>query len=165
MTTTTADRGDRFTITEEDPGTPDLLAILEAHLAQMRAQTPPEHVHALDLKGLRDPSVRFFALRENGEALGVGALKRLDATHGELKSMHTLARARGRGAGAAMLAHLLDQAREQGFARVSLETGETEDFHPAIRLYRRHGFEPCGPFGSYTAAVDTFSTFMTRALD
>ena len=150
------------TIDEEDPGTPDLRAILEGHLALMRATSPPEAVHALDLDGLRGPGLTFVALRENGEALGVGALKRLDAGHGELKSMHTLGEHRGRGVGAAILDHLIALARLEGLHRLSLETGATGPFHPAHALYRSRGFEPCGPFASYPE--HPFSMFMTRSI-
>ena len=150
------------TIREEDPGTPDLRAILEAHLSLMRATSPPEAVHALDLDELRGPSITFVALRADGEALGVGALKHLDARQGELKSMHTLAARRGQGIGAAILDHLIALARSEGLTRLSLETGATEPFHPAHALYRSRGFEPCGPFADYPE--HPFSTFMTRTI-
>ena len=150
------------TIREEDPGKPDLRAILEAHLSLMRATSPPEAVHALDLNELRGPSITFVALRADGEALGVGALKHLDARQGELKSMHTLAARRGQGIGAAILDHLIALARSEGLTRLSLETGATEPFHPAHALYRSRGFEPCGPFADYPE--HPFSTFMTRTI-
>ena len=152
------------TIATEDPGTPDLRAILEGHLALMRSISPPESVHALDLEGLRGPAITFVALREGGTALGVGALKRLDVqlAHGEIKSMHTLAARRRDGAGAAVLDHLIDLARAEGLSRLSLETGSTEPFRPAQALYRSRGFEPCGPFADYPE--HPFSAFMTRTI-
>ena len=151
-----------ISIAVEDPAEPDLVAILRAHLAQMRAQSPPESVHALDLDGLRDPAVTFLALREDGRALAVGALKRLGTREGEIKSMHCLAEARGRGLGVAMLERLLGLARERGMVRLFLETGATDDFLPARSLYARHGFVACGPFADYPA--HPFSAFMTLEL-
>lgn len=149
-------------ITREDPRSPDIVALLERHLAQMHATTPAEFVFALDVGALCHPSISFFASRDGGALLGVGALKQLDAGHGEVKSMHTAAEARGRGVGAALVEHLLAEARSLGLRRVSLETGSGPAFEPARRLYARAGFTPCGPFGDYPDA-DT-SAFMTIEL-
>ena len=106
--------------------------------------------------------MQFVAAREDGELLGVGALKRLDDGHAEIKSMHTAEAARGQGIGATILDHLLDLARTQGVKRVSLETGTMDEFVAARRLYASRGFEPCEPFGDYP--VDPSSTCMTRVL-
>ena len=162
-------------IERADPGEPGPLALLRAHLALMRAISPPESVHALDLDALRGPAIAFFALREGqggdegeGDAtLAIGALKRLDPAlagpdHGEIKSMHTDAARRGRGLARAMLARLMEEARASGLARLSLETGSTDHFAPARALYRAHGFTGCGPFAGY--GPDPHSHFMTRAL-
>ena len=146
----------------EDPRTPDVNALLERHLAFCHATTPLEHAFALDLDGLRAPTVTFFALRHDGKLLGVGALKELDRTHGEIKSMHTADVARGLGVGRAMVDHLLGAARGRGYTRVSLETGTTEAFAPARALYANAGFAPCGPFADYADSPD--NTFMTIAL-
>lgn len=146
----------------DDPRRPDLRALLERHLAFAAATTPPEDIHALAVDDLADPSVSFFALRGDGVVLAVGALKRLDGTHAEIKSMHTAEEARGQGVGAAMLGHLLGEARGRGFARVSLETGSGEAFAPARRLYAAAGFTPCGPFADYPDSPN--STYMTLAL-
>ena len=133
----------------DDPRRPDVRALLERHLAFAAATTPPEDVHALDIDALTDPTVSFFSLRRDGDLLAVGALKRLDDEHAEIKSMHTAGEVRGSGIGADMVRHLLDEARGRGFARVSLETGAGEAFAPARRLYARAGLRPCGPFGGY----------------
>jgi putative acetyltransferase len=106
--------------------------------------------------------VTFFGYRVDGELLAVGALKKLDDGHGELKSMHTAQAARGRGIGRAMVAHLLAVARQRGLTRVSLETGNMAEFAPARSLYTKAGFVPCGPFGDYEA--NATSTFMTMDL-
>ncbi|MFP3712229.1 GNAT family N-acetyltransferase [Puerhibacterium sp. TATVAM-FAB25] len=147
----------------ESPDRPDVVALLTEHLADMYATSPPEFVHALDLAALLDPAVTFLTARDaDGTVLGCGALKQLDATHGELKSMRTTAAARGRGVATAVLRRLLAVAAERGYARVSLETGTQEFFAPARRLYARHGFAECPPFGGY--GPDPHSTFMTLAL-
>jgi len=149
-------------IAPDDPRTDDVRALLEAHLALMRATSPPEDVHALDVDALCAPSISFFGYRDGTELLAVGALKQLDDEHGELKSMHTSAAARGRGIGATMVEHLLATARERGLRRVSLETGSMDAFLPARRLYARFGFVECGPFGDYSPSPN--STFMTLEL-
>ncbi len=137
-------------------------ALLERHLAFAAATTEPEDIYALDVDALADAAVTFVSYRDRGELLGVGALKELDATHGELKSMHTAEAARGRGVGAAIVDHLLGLARERGYARVSLETGAGPAFAPARRLYARAGFVPCGAFGDYAPSPN--SAYMTLAL-
>jgi putative acetyltransferase len=136
--------------------------LLARHLELMHSQTPPEDVHALDTDGLLDPAVTFYSYRDSGELLAVGAIKELDPAHGELKSMHTAAEARGRGIGRAMLTHLMNVARSRGYTRLSLETGSLPGYAPARALYETAGFRPCGPFGVYTSSPN--STFMTLEL-
>jgi putative acetyltransferase len=150
-------------ISTDDPRADDVRALLERHLAFANATTPPEDIHALDIDALLDPSVTFFSYRAGGELLGVGALKRLDDEHAEIKSMHTAAAARGRGVGRAMVDHLLGVARERGFRRVSLETGSGPAFAPARGLYARTQFSPCEPFADYVFSPN--SAYMTRSLD
>jgi putative acetyltransferase len=144
----------------EDPRTDDVRRLLEAHLALMNASSPPEDVHALDVEALTDASITFVTYRVEGELLAVGALKDHGAGHGELKSMHTTAAARGRGVAGLLVTHLLDLAAERGMARVSLETGTQDVFAPARSLYGRHGFVECGPFADY--GLSPFSVFFTR---
>lgn len=146
----------------DDPLSPDVRALLEEHLADMIATSPPESVHALDPETLAGPDMLFYSAREDGTLLGCGALKRLDDAHGELKSMRTAASARGQGVASAMLVHLLGIAAEQGWTRLSLETGVEDYFAPARRLYERHGFTPCAPFADYTN--DPNSVFLSRSL-
>ncbi|MFW6775882.1 GNAT family N-acetyltransferase [Nocardioides sp. CPCC 205120] len=148
---------------EPDVAAPDVVALLRGHLEEMHAVSPPESVHALDLDALRRPEVTFLTARDAGGALlGVVALKRLDATHGELKSMRTDPTRVRSGTGTALLLHVLDLARDLGLTRVSLETGTEPFFAPARALYARHGFVECPPFGDY--APDPLSVFLTRAL-
>ncbi len=137
-------------ISQASPHEPDIAELLEAHLALMRATSPPEDVHALDLDGLAVPDITMVAARhEDGQLLGIGALKRLDAEHSELKSMHTAAAARGLGIGRSIAEFLIELARLNGNTRVSLETGSFPEFEPARRLYERLGFEYCRPFADY----------------
>jgi len=147
----------------DDPRRPDVTALLERHLLFSQSETPPEHSFALDASGLLDPAITFFSYRDgSGELLAVGALKRLDDSTGELKSMHTAAEARGRGVGRAMLAHIIAVARERGLSRLYLETGTTPGFTAARSLYASAGFVPCGTFGGYPITDD--NTFMTLTL-
>jgi len=144
---------------------PQVISLLEEHLAGMRAASPPECVFALDLNGLRRPEITFLTAWLEGELVAMGALKELTPTtaseggHGELKSMRTSARHLRQGAAQAVLTQLLKLARQRGYARVSLETGSTPPFDAAIAMYRRFGFVECGPFADYRE--DPFSRFMT----
>lgn len=145
-----------------DPRSEDVRRLLDQHLAFAHAQVPPENRHALDIDGLTDPSVTLYGLRVDGELLAVGALKKLDREHAELKSMHTADAARRRGLGRAILDHLLRVARDRGFRRVSIETGSTNAFEPARSLYASAGFAVCEPFGAYRRS--RYNTFMTLDL-
>jgi putative acetyltransferase len=147
----------------DDPLAEDVRALLAVHLAFSRSVTPAEYSFALDVEQLVDPRVTFFSARKAGEVVGVAALKRLDEFHAELKSMHTREAERGRGVGRAMVEHLLGFARREGYRRVSLETGATDEFVAARALYADAGFIPCEPFGEYTASP--YNTFMTINLD
>src|SRR5262245_12719214 len=133
-------------ISADDPRRPEVRALLERHLAFASSETPPEHSFALNVDGLLDPKVTFVSYRDGGSVLGIAAIKELDASDVEVKSMHTLAEARGRGVGRALLAHLLDTARARGYRRVFLETGTTPGFAAARSLYEAAGFRPTGPF-------------------
>jgi putative acetyltransferase len=147
-----------------DPLTdPALHALLAEHLRHMHSLSPPESVHALDLGALRRPEISFWSCwSDAGELMGCGALKTLDAAHGEVKSMRTAAAHLRRGVARALLEHIVAQARSRGLRQLSLETGSMDAFEPARRLYASFGFTPCGPFADY--AEDPNSVFMTRAL-
>lgn len=152
-----------FVIDVDDPRADDVRTLLSLHLAFSRSATPPEFSFALDVEELVQPEVTFFSARREGEVVGVAALKRLDDTHAELKSMHTRQADRGRGVGRTLVEHVLTFARREGYRRVSLETGDTDEFAPARELYARTGFKPCKPFGEYKASP--YNTFMTISLD
>ncbi|HEX2545938.1 MAG TPA: GNAT family N-acetyltransferase [Ramlibacter sp.] len=136
--------------------------LLREHLANMYEWSPPESVHALDLGKLRSPDITFWTVWDGAQLLGCGALKELDASHGEVKSMRTPRALRGRGAGKAVLAHIVQEARRRGYRRLSLETGTQDGFAPARTLYRSFGFTECGPFADYRE--DPNSAFMTLEL-
>lgn len=152
----------KFLVSADDPQSADVQALLEQHLAFARLASPPEDVHALDASELLAAGVSFFSIRSGGELLGVGALKRLDRGHAELKSMHTAQAARGSGVGRAMLDDLVGTARVRGYGRLSLETGSMAAFAPARALYASAGFEVCEPYGEYV--LSPYSLYMTLGL-
>ena len=141
---------------------PRVAALLRVHVTQARAETAPGSAHALDLDGLRSPEISFWTTWEDETLLGCGALKRLSADHGEVKSMHTAQPMRRKGAGSAMLRHIIAAARASGMSGLSLETGSWDYFRPAQALYRSHGFVECAPFADYV--LDPNSVFMTLDL-
>jgi putative acetyltransferase len=139
-----------------------IAALLEEHLEDMRRTSPPESKHALDLEGLRHPSISFYTVWEAGALLGCGAVKELEPLHGEIKSMRTANAARGQGVASVVLQHILAVARERGYQTLSLETGSMDFFKPAHALYRKFGFLESAPFGDYQP--DPNSVFMTLEL-
>lgn len=150
-----------FHIAPGDLNDPRVTDLLRVHLLTARAETAPGSAHALDLSGLRSPDITLWTIWEGETLAGVGALKRLSADHGEVKSMHTAQAMRGRGTGRAMLAHIVAAAQGTGMS-LSLETGAWDFFRPAHALYRSHGFTDCPPFGDYRP--DPNSLFMTLDL-
>ena len=149
-------------ITRESPLGADLALLMQRHTADMHADTPPESIHMMDAGQLATPDIAFFVLREAGTPVAMGAFKRIDATHAEIKSMHVLAEARGRGLSRAMLDHLLAEARSAGLTRLSLETGVQPTFVAARALYAKAGFTACPPFEGY--GPDPNSVFLTKQL-
>lgn len=137
-------------------------ALVKRHLAGMHENSPPESVHAFDIGKLRQPGVTFWSGWAGGEIAVMGALKRLDAANGEIKSMRVADTFLGKGAGRAMLEHIVGEARRAGMTALWLETGSAAAFVPALRLYERAGFAFCGPFGDYRD--DPFSWFMMREI-
>src|ERR1051325_8637059 len=142
---------------------PAIHSLLSEHLQNMYELSPPESVHALDLEKLRAPDITFWTVWEGEVLLGCGALKELDRKHGEIKSMRTPLAHRRKGAGRAILAHILEVAKGRSYERLSLETGSVEAVKPAQKLYESFGFTYCGPFADYTD--DPNSVFMTLRLE
>lgn len=151
-----------LTIAIGSPLEPDLDLLFQRHSVEMQADTPPESVHMLPREALTGPQITFFVTRDQGVPVAMGALKQLDRSEGELKSMHVLAEHRGRGLSRMLLRHLLAYGRDRGLQRLSLETGVQPGFVAARTLYSREGFTECPPFGSYRA--DPNSVFMTMSL-
>lgn len=152
-----------ITIAEESPLGADLGLLMARHTEAMHADTPPESIHMMDAGQLARPGIRFFVMRDTGVPVGMGAFKVLsDPAHGEIKSMHILAEARGRGLAQRMLDHLVAEAKVDGIRRLSLETGAQPSFAAARRLYETAGFVYCPPFEGYV--LDPNSAFMTREI-
>jgi putative acetyltransferase len=141
---------------------PRVQALLERHVTTARAETARGSAHALDIDALKSPDITFWSAWNGETLLGVGALKRLSAAHGEIKSMHTAEAHRGSGVGTAILMHIIEFARLAGLKRLSLETGSWDYFRAARGFYKRHDFVECAPFGDYTD--DPNSVFMTLNL-
>ena len=149
-------------IVEDDLTGTEIRALLETHFAGMLANSPEGSCHFLDFDGLNAPDVTFWSIWDGGSLAGCGALKELSPEHGEIKSMRTHTDHLRKGVGAMMLTHILSESRERGYRRLSLETGSTEAFTPALALYEAHGFQDCPPFGDYVE--DPFSRYMTLQL-
>jgi putative acetyltransferase len=139
-----------------------VIDMLQFHFDTNHAITPPESVHVFDISRLKAADVFFYSAWEDEKLLGVGAFKMLSPTHGEVKSMHTNRELRRAGTGAAIMLHLIDEARARGVTRLSLETGSFDYFAPARALYAKYGFTECAAFGDYKP--DPNSTFMTREI-
>ena len=139
---------------------PEIAALLEEHLQSMRQHSPPESVHALDLDKLRKPEITFWTAWDGKELLGCGALKELDSTHAEIKSMRTASRHLRKGVALSIMQVILAEAEKRAYRRLSLETGSMAAFIPARAMYARLGFQLCGPFQGYVE--NRHSVFMTK---
>ncbi|MDO9368848.1 MAG: GNAT family N-acetyltransferase [Sphingopyxis sp.] len=153
---------DGWRIVKDDLSGAAIRALLEQHFAGMLANSPAGSCHFLDFDGLNAADVTFWSIHRGSELAGCGALKMLGDAHGEIKSMRTAEDFLRQGVAARMLDHILGEARSRGLERLSLETGSSGAFEPALALYRRYGFEDCEPFADYRP--DPFSRFLTRAL-
>jgi putative acetyltransferase len=149
-------------VVEDDLSGAEIRALLQLHFDGMAANSPPGSCHFLDFEGLRSPDVTFWSVWDGASLAGCGALREIARGHGEVKSMRTAPEHLGRGVGSVMIDHIVAVARARGYERLSLETGSSESFAAAHRLYARVGFEPCGPFGTYTD--DPFSRYYTLVL-
>ncbi|MGM0815491.1 MAG: GNAT family N-acetyltransferase [Bacillota bacterium] len=136
--------------------------LISGHVEEMKEHSPPESIHALPLDDLKKQDVTVWSVWDGEELLGCGAIKELSSEHGEIKSMRTAALHMRKGVARQMLTYLLQEAKQRGYTRVSLETGAMAFFEPARRLYESFGFQYCPPFGSYQE--DPNSLFMTKEL-
>jgi len=146
----------------DDLNGPEIAGLLQGHLDHMATLSPPDTVHALDLAALRVPEVTFWTVWDGADLLGCGALKELDPTFAEIKSMRTALQHRGKGVAERLVRHILDVAGQRGYQRVSLETGTHADFEPAHRLYKRFGFDYSDAFADY--AITPHNVCMTLEL-
>ena len=136
----------------DDPNNPALAALLREHVAEQHGNTPQGFAFALDAGALAAPGITFFSAWDGDTLAGMGAVKQLDPTSGEVKSMRAAPGYRGRGAGHAILSHIIATARDRGYRRLYLETGMTAAYGAALALYRRAGFVSCPPFADYAAS-------------
>ncbi|OOY16498.1 GNAT family N-acetyltransferase [Thioclava sp. DLFJ4-1] len=153
---------DTIEIARETPLGADLAELHARHTAAMHEDTPPESIHMLPPDALAAPGISFFVMRQAGRPVGMGALKRIAPDEGEIKSMHILSEMRGQGLARRMLEQLIAAARDEGMARLYLETGSQDSFAPARQLYLRAGFAECGPYVGYQP--DPNSVFLMRAI-
>lgn len=137
-------------------------ALLADHLSGMQKNSPPGSVYALDLSGLKAPNVSVWTAWDGGHLMGIGALKELSEAAGEIKSMRTDTAHLRKGVGLSILNHIIEEALRRGYKRLSLETGSGDEFEPALRLYRKRGFENGDAFGSYEASA--FNQFLHKSL-
>jgi putative acetyltransferase len=142
---------------------PEIAALLEKHIEDMKSVSPPESKHALDLDGLRQRDITFWTIWEDDKLAGCGALKELDSEHGEIKSMRTARTFVRRGVASKVLNHIIGEATKRGYKRLSLETGSMDFFKPAHKLYESFGFTECEAFADYKP--DPNSIFMAKELE
>jgi putative acetyltransferase len=145
-------------IREDDLTGEATLGLLRLHLQGMHATSPPGHVFALDVSGLRAPGITVWSAWIAGRIAGIGALRDLGGGLGEVKSMRTHPDVLRRGVAAALLERIVAEARMRGMTRLSLETGSGAAFEPALALYRRRGFVDGGAFGDYEKSA--FNQFL-----
>lgn len=151
-----------ISVRQDDLSSAEVRSLIAEHLAGMHSNSPPGHVHALAIESLSAPSVTFWTAWMDGILCGCGALKELDPLAGEVKSMRTRSAFLRRGVGQAVLDEIVRTARRRGYSRLLLETGTGQPFEAAHALYRRNGFEWCGPFDGYTAT--DFNVFMAKVI-
>ncbi|WP_445766427.1 GNAT family N-acetyltransferase [Rheinheimera sp.] len=142
---------------------PAVRQLLQGHLDDMYATSPPESVHALDISKLQAPDIRFWGAWHGDTLMGCVALKQHSHDMAEIKSMRTAPEARGQGIGRGLLQFLLTEASHSGIKQLYLETGSMEFFLPARTLYQSAGFSYCGPFADYPE--DPNSMFMCKTLE
>lgn len=151
-----------FEIRQDDLSGEQVRALLALHLSAMHSNSPPGHVFALDLSDLKVPEITVWSIWDSSELLGIGALKALYNSMGEIKSMRTHPNHLRKGVGAALLSHIIGEARRRGYRRLSLETGCGPSFEPALALYRKHSFTDGEAFGDYVRS--DFNQFLHMEL-
>jgi putative acetyltransferase len=128
--------------------------LLTMHFKELTSVSPVGKGHVLDIEGLKDPNIKFWSLWENNELVGCGALKFLSKNHGEFKSIRIANKFRNQGKGIQIIDHLLNEAKKIKIKKISLETGTSEFFSPARKLFNKCGFKACIPFAHYKEDQD-----------
>ncbi len=128
---------------------PQVNELLKKHFVELRSVSPAGSTHVLDIAGLKDQTIKFWSLWEGNELMGCGALKFLNDTHGEFKSIRVADKHRKKGMGEKIISHLITEAKKIGIKRLSIETGAGEFFSPARKLFKKFGFKACKPFAHY----------------
>ena len=141
---------------------PKVNELLKKHFVELRANSPKESVHVLDISGLKDPSIKFWSLWKNDQLMGCGALKFLSKDHGEFKSIRVHDNFRKKGYGIEIINHLIGEAKKLKIIRLSIETGAGKFFEPARKLFYKCNFEPCEPFDQYK--IDKNSIYLTKLI-
>ena len=142
---------------------PEVDELLRKHFIELRSVSPAGSTHVLDIDGLKNPSIKFWSLWENEKLMGCGALKFLNESHGEFKSIRVADQYRGKGYGKKIISHLIAEAKELKIKKISIETGSGEFFKSARRLFKNFGFEKCEPFSHYK--TDANSCYMTLEIN
>ena len=128
---------------------PEVNDLLIKHFIELRSVSPEGSAHVLDIPGLKVSSIKFWSLWDENQLIGCGALKFLDETHGEFKSIRVADKFRGKGAGEKIISHLIAEAKKIGIKKLSVETGTGEFFSSARKLFQKFGFKKCEPFAHY----------------
>ncbi len=142
---------------------PEVNELLKKHFIELRAASPEGSAHVLDIEGLQVPSIKFWSLWENEKLMGCGALKILDNSHGEFKSIRLNDNYRKKGNGIKLIHHLIDEAKKIKINRISIETGAGKFFKPARKLFDLCGFKPCAPFAHYKEDIN--SLYLTMLIN
>lgn len=142
---------------------PEVYELLKKHFIELRAASPEGSAHVLDVPGLKVPSIKFWSLWENDTLIGCGALKFLEDGHGEFKSIRVHDKFRKKGNGKKVIEYLISEAKKLGIKRISIETGASNFFKPARKLFNQFGFEPCEPFAHYKEDIN--SVYLSKLID
>ena len=142
---------------------PEVNQLLKKHFIELKAASPEGSAHVLDISGLQIPSIKFWSLWKNDQLMGCGALKILEKTHGEFKSIRVHDNFRNKGNGVKVIKHLIDEAKKLNIKRLSIETGSGVFFEPARKLFKRCNFEPCQPFAHYKEDIN--SIYLTKLIN
>ena len=140
----------------------DVNDLLIKHFVELRAASPEGSTHVLDIQGLKISSIKFWSFWKNEELLGCGALKFLDKNHGEFKSIRVHDNFRNKGNGIKVINHLIDEAKRLSIKRLSIETGASDFFIPARKLFKECNFHPCEPFAHYKEDIN--SLYLTKLI-